>query len=556
MSRLDSLVLGVVVALGGYLMASQVVAPIMHGDEAGYLTNAQHIALGTGVAGDGYLAGYSLLLVPFVFANESPIWLYSATHIVNAMMLGATAVCVAYMVRVGWPSLSRGAVWLISGASVSIPGLLGLTGLAMSGNALMLIVAGSAALMVGSGRAESSRDSGRWLLLAGVVSGSAPAVNPRGLIILAAWAVAAVALQAQSSMYHRLRAIGVAFLVFVAGRYFNDWVLGDAAVSTPGTTFGLGDYVARVSDPDMWPSIVANIGGRIAYTSGTTFGFAWVGVGVAGVVLYQHLRKRGTGAAGAGVSSALGFVALGFVTTLVLSSVSMANAQLMRTDFLVYGRYVDIFLPLLFAAGLASVWTWDRSRSVRVGASVVLGSGLALGVARLAAPAHDRDVWLNRLNVLYVQSIQGVVEVGYLRSIGLGLILTTAVWLLVVWSRPIGSLVVLVLLLALSWSAYSYYLIPASQHMRSEEAVIAQRLVEMEDGVGVGVQCVAIDWPGISFWHVRNTQWFANRYDYRDGIDNDCLFVLTPRLDLDVQYPSAHILATETRFDARLWVRP
>lgn len=547
-----------VVSSVAHLFSRRMIVPIIHGDEAGYLANAQHIAhktiSGSGVTGEGYLAGYSLLLSPIAFVSASPHHLYTFSLVVNAFLLGLTAVCVAYIVRSGWPRLSDMSVLLITGVSVAAPGLVGLTGFVLADNALMAIVAVSAALSLFALRAESRMRAEVAIVLAGITAGFAPAVNPRGLVVFVAWTIVAIFILRRPRLQWRVVASGASGAVSLLGRVFNDRVLGDSATSTPGAGIGLRSYLDHITDVSLWPGIVSDVAGRFAYTSATTFGLAWIGIAVVAIAAYRGLRTRNRTRDGErDVMTASSFVALAFLTTLGLSSLDTAPPELVRIDFLIYGRYIEYYLPILTAIGLAWVWSRPVRSRVRVAGAVVASTFGAVLVARALAPVMAEGAWLNPVNVLYIEAVSTLSNRGIYATLLVGVLLMAAVWLALAYSPTVGSVVALVTLLSLSWTVYDSYLLPGTQQ-RAEEAVLAGHLVHLE--AGVADQCVAIDWPGNSEWHVRNTQVFANQYVYVDDLDNTCSLVLTPLLDLDAEFDGARVIGSENHHEVRLWWRP
>ena len=96
------LVAGVLLVLNG-----EFILPMLYGDEGGYLANARRVTDSVGVSLHGYLAGYSLFLIPPALATNDPWLFYRLALDVNAVLAGATAGMLVLLSRMLLPRVSR-----------------------------------------------------------------------------------------------------------------------------------------------------------------------------------------------------------------------------------------------------------------------------------------------------------------------------------------------------------------------------------------------------------------------------------------------------------------
>jgi len=551
MRRLWMPILASVVGFAHLVIALAMTVPIIHGDEAGYLGNAMQMLKGVGRTGEGYFAGYSILLVPAAAVTTSPLAFFTASLVVNAVLAVGAFLLIYRLVRGLLPEAPTAWLALAAFAASMLPAPMMLSAVAMADNALLVVVPLVALGMVLAER----RDSSTLWILSSLIAGFAYWTNPRGVLVSAAYVISAAASGwvAHRSMRWIITALVPTTTMMLFGHFFNKAIVGGS--SAPGTRPSeLADALARVGDVHQWQSILALISGRVSYLVVASAGLALVGFVWLGTGLWRNIRAHTSdGTIGARI-----FLDLGIASTIVLSSISFTRETFIRADYLIYGRYSEVFLPTLTAIGAVVVLTIlsRRSRS-RFGVLVVGTAIVAAAAMRYARPPLAPEAWVNWLNVPSLWWIRGFLGHSYLgRMLVLGALVSAALWLVMIYNRLVGTLLVAASFAAASWLVVSGYAIAGSVS-RADQTVLAGHVATLESA-GVEITCIAVDWPGASFFHVRQYQFLLPQIVFIDATSSAsdaCNLVVTPRLDLDRDEPGARLVGSENHFPMRLWIR-
>lgn len=346
--------------------ALDAVRPVVFEDEIGYLANARAIA-GAGLSHLGkmgfYEPGWSVLLAPLYLVSDNPTFIYRGA-VVLAVVCGWSALWpLAGLVR------ASGAAWrvaIIVGALATMaPGSALMSGYAYAEGLVTLLVASVCWLATVTWRSGSTTS----VVALAVAAGALPSVHGRTILfpaVLVVFFVSAV-------VAHRVRrwrgALGLVVMAgtYLAGRALGSWLqsniydIGVDRLSTALTALTQTSLRALITLPS----------GQLWYIGASTAGLTFLG----GAVLVRraarelHARRPGP------------WTTVGLLTgsVLAISGVFFLSRfdNLVRLDYLVYGRYVDSVAPVLVVIGLGWCTTvsWRR-RAKWILASAVLVAAL------------------------------------------------------------------------------------------------------------------------------------------------------------------------------------
>lgn len=454
--------------------AARMRVPIIQADEGGYLGNARYLARGIGRTHAGYPFGYSMLLAPAALLSRDPLTAYHVSLVVNALLAASIPVLGVFLVRRVFPDTSTRALVVSALLLVLYPGWSTMANLTLSENALVPTVLAVACVV---SVARESRV--RWCLAA-VLASYASFVNPRGVLVVIAFAFAcAVATRPWRSPTPGALAIVLAFVLTAAARGLNITLAGTSRV--PGVSDGFGLQVFRVVvHPGAWGDALANVLGRSVYTATATLGIVIAGAVVLAVALFRH-RVAGSAPPIFPVAAfALPVLAL----TLVLGALAAAKSSSTAIDYLVYGRYVDAVLAPTLAVGAA--WLFGKMppvvRPVAVARALVTGAVL-LGMVALFALVRPDIPKATRLNAARLNNVNVLALRIYLvhvhRSLELVLlvavVVTTLVLVTTAVDRRVGGAAMLVIFAWSSWTSYNDYAVHDSVSRDRQHTIVVSQ---------------------------------------------------------------------------------
>lgn len=356
------------------VLARAVVGPFTYSDELGY------VAVGRALVGEApalfgpdYAPGYGAVLAPLAAVLE-PGRLHGAAQLLNAAA-GAALVPLLFLVATRIAELPR---WLAVAAAV-----VAASGAAMVVQSTMLLpealfaLVTAAAVLVVHGMLRSGRPI--LAVAAGGLSGTAYALHTRGAAIVVALVVvlalaAALGRLPRSTAVVAVVAAAVPVLAAQALRaWANDRLYPIAVLGKDAGTLG-----AIVDEP----LAVAQVGtGHLWYAVFATLGIA--GLGVAAGLSWVHDDARSS----RGLTGA--FVLLALAGAAVLSGVAMHQIALVdpdRADKVVYGRYVEQWVPVLVVLAPALGRRWR-------GRAVLAVAAFSFGVAWMVDAAYPDSTW-------------------------------------------------------------------------------------------------------------------------------------------------------------------
>ncbi len=533
------------------LAANRMHVPIIQGDEAGYLGNARYIVSGIGRTHAGYAAGYSLLLVPPTLLSHDPLTVYHLALVVNALLAAALPLLAVFLARRVFPRASTTALVVTALLVVLYPGWSTIANMALSENAL-----GS------HGARHCVRNRGGATIDAPLVCGRRArasytcAVNPRGILVVAAFAIAVVvATEPWKRRGPAIAALAVAFVGTVAGRVLNIAVAGTSHVAGVKGDAG-GQALKPLLHPHLWNDAAANILGRVAYTSIATFGVAIAGA----LVLAFALARRPPAAAADSLFPVAAFALPALVLTLVVSALSAVQVPLTGVDYLVYGRYVDgVLAPVLV---LGAAWLFDQTpalaRRAEVTRALVVGAVLAVVVLAFALirPPAIKGAGLNIANVLALRIYVVHLHWSLPAVLLAGVALTTVVLLAVAVDRRLGAACMLVFFAFSSWTAYNDYAVHDSIG-RARQHVLVEAIERLR-ALGVDTSCVLRDNAApLSLWHIANYEFFVPASAFPDPTPpvSDCgPLIVSADARADISFPGARPVSFENDVPMGLWV--
>ena len=341
--------------------------PINFADETGYLVNARVLAGGAGAAlqpAAFYRGGYSGLLLPAMWFGDTPAERYRLVLVTNAL-LSALVIPLLYLLLRALevpksPALAAAAV------AGLYPPLVVTTQMGWSEPLLPLAAISLVLAMTHLYRANRPKLCGGAV---GVLGAYLWAIHARTAPIVA---VTALILMVSAVRMRELRApvaiaLACAGVGWILGNELNDYLF---TASWHGQTAAsdMQRVVKNALDPQSVESVVALGAGQFWYFVVGSFGLFVVGMVEAATHVRRGLRaRRVTPEAVACAVALAGTIGIVLLVGLFLRPPS-------RPDHVVYGRYAEIFAPLLIALGITRILRADL-RAVRRELGIIFGAG-------------------------------------------------------------------------------------------------------------------------------------------------------------------------------------
>jgi hypothetical protein len=547
-ARIIAVAFGVGTFVAHVVVASRMRVPIIQADEGAYLGNARYIAQGFGRTSAGYAAGYSLLLVPPALISHDPLTAYHLSLVVNALLAASLPVLGCFLVRRVLPETPTAALVGAALVLVVYPGWSAISNLTLSENALIPAVLATACVISVAGESLP-----RWCFAA-VLASYASWVSPRGILVVGAFAFACVmSTRPWRSWTPGVPALVVTLVVTVAGRAANIAIAGTSRIVgvRDGTGFQLFHALFH---PSLWGATVANILGRIVYTSTATLGVFVVG----SVILAAALSGRRIASASSALVPVAAFAVPALFLTLFLSATSAVEVPVADQGYFIYGRYVDAVLAPVLVIGAA--WLFARAtvleRRFEMLRVIALGAALAVAVAVFAllrprtfprAPLNIANVVALRVYLLYLHRSLPVVLLA-------AVVVMTAALILVVIDRRVGAAAMVVFLAWSSWIVYNGYEVRDSIG-RAQQHVLVEAVQRLH-ALGVDTSCVIVDnTPKPSGWHLANYELLVPASDFAIKPPAHCgPLVLSAAAPVDDRFPGARPVSYENFVALGLWV--
>lgn len=337
--------------------------PVLVADELGYLGTARWLARAGNsidmVGNPFYSPGYAVVAaIPARLFSEDPAATYRWTVALNGVLTAAGLVITA--VLVAWLLRASIRVTAFSGALAALlPSVNFYASVALAEALLVFLVPVSVGLvaLVTTRMGESPLTRGAVSMLCGAVLGWLPATHNRMLGVAAVTAVIVSTHLVAIRSWRRLAAFTLGALASVVlWRVTNDLTeraLWDSRPATPQD----GMVTAVTTRHGLWQTVQVLAGQAWSFAIGTVGLGALATIALVRIACHSDGREASRLAAFTSPRRLVSItIPLGVGAALATSATFMAGAYLAgggRPDMIVYGRYVDIFAPLLITVGAA-----------------------------------------------------------------------------------------------------------------------------------------------------------------------------------------------------------
>lgn len=357
-------------------------------DEFGYWAPAAEL-LGwdwsqTSSLGSYYSFGYSLILLPVLWLAKDSILAYRTAVFLNVLFMGAGLCLMLWLIKRLFPELKGKKAVLLSAIAVICPPWIFYMQCTMTEAMLLFTFLLVCALFY------------RFLEKPGAVSACFLAValvylytlHMRCVGTLAAGALTLLTLLFQKQNGKQKRSIALACiflaLLFVAAFLIKNGVIQRLYYRTSAETMSYNDYsgqwekVFYIFSPDGIRAFLAGTAAKLLYLGVSTFGLAYWGLwglGRNAFRLLKRLWKRETEINGVDFFWLFLFLSvLAQILVTVFYTIGSADVGNRRLDLFVHGRYDELVVPILTAAGLERLLTSRRGW---------LGAGICAGLMSL-----------------------------------------------------------------------------------------------------------------------------------------------------------------------------
>jgi hypothetical protein len=513
--------------------ARGVVQPLVYADEAGYVLNARNLAQLGGPSGTFYYPGYSVVLVPALWASDDFDVVWRLIQVVNlALLLSAFMLLRSVLARLA-PWSGATARTVVAAVACLYPAWMNNASLAVSENLLVPAVLGVWLLLL---RSEEDRSNTIAAFLAGVAAGAISVVHPRAVVVTIAVFLALLgAVIVRSWSARRGGVVGIGLLVGLA---LSRVVVSVAEIASDNT----GSVVDNLTSVEGLRQVLIALDGHMLYLLVATGGMLAVGI--------LQLASLRTSFA---VTRAA--ILLSLAGSWVLSAAFMAGGT---GDKLIYGRYNEPFFVIAFAIGLS--WVSSNGLRVRVAATVAVIMFVLAGAFAWATEHSDVAASVNRTNVFGILPLlrRSVPAVDWRALLFVGLV---ALVVIVAMSahRRTRSLVLLAVGVTFVWvGAMNADVLGSDAEARALQGSLVGTIVQAESGTP---DCVTLDRRGLSQWHRYNYQVLLPRTTFNQvtSLDDPSVaacgpFILSSVPEAGSEVPGARLAGLETHAGVALWV--
>lgn len=331
--------------------------PRILGDEAGSWAVANVLA-GRGARVNMlfepvYPLGAGAVLAPLLWVFDDPVLRYRAALALTGALVVAAAYLATRCVRLAGRNdrlLSSG----VYAVALLLPAL-ALTSAFTWAEGIVYLTLFAALGVVG--RALTSGAAG-WVVLAGLVTGAAPAAHGRLSTIPAVWGLVLVAivvvgpLRAIVRMPRVTAAVGVLATVaaYLLSNRIHQAVVDAAWIDPRNPTRAIRDQVTEWAFYRAW---MISAAGQVWYLGTATFGLGLLGI-------FWLARSIAVGHGARRLMVATWALMLGGVfatsTVAITSGVMSRDFQYSRADYVVYGRHIDAVAGVLAVFGVVMLW--------------------------------------------------------------------------------------------------------------------------------------------------------------------------------------------------------
>lgn len=390
--------------------AARISGPSIRPDEWGYLLNGQVLIGHEEVRlpfSEMYPAGFGFVTGAWAWISGSLHSAYRLTLFTNVALIAVLAyLVVTFAVRTLHASRTTG--YLVAALVVASPGTLAGSLFALPETLCKVLFMLLVVLLV----RLISEPRVLLVILFGALSGIAPVFSGRSIAItMSAFLLLALLLR-KRVLNRSLAVFGTVSILFGYGvtRILNSVVRDVLYYGRPS---GESRILGRATTVNLWPEVIREIAGQIWYVSAATACLA-----IVALVVTFRVAIRGTSLESMDKDESderftYVFILLTFVLLIVLGALQLALGK--RADHFIYGRYVEMCIPALFAIAcvalekskLLSLRLW---RASIVFYTLLTASYVLLERADVVWRAVSIDGPMRTANVLAIDALTHVVR--------------------------------------------------------------------------------------------------------------------------------------------------
>ena len=390
--------------------AARISGPSIRPDEWGYLLNGQVLIGHEEVRlpfSEMYPAGFGFVTGAWAWISGSLHSAYRLTLFTNVALIAVLAyLVVAFAVRTLHASRTTG--YLIAALVVASPGTLAGSLFALPETLCKVLFMLLVVLLV----RLISEPRVLLVIVFGALSGIAPVFSGRLIAITMSAALLLALLLWKRVLNRSLAVFGIVSILLGYGvtRILNSVVRDVLYYGRPS---GESRIFGRATTVNLWPEVIREIAGQIWYVSAATACLAIVAL----VVTFRVATRR-TSLESMDKNESIErftyvFILLTFVFLIVLGALQLALGK--RADHFIYGRYVEMCVPALFAIAcvtlekskLLSLRLW---RASIVFYTLLTASYILLERADVVWRAVSIDGPMRTANVLAIDALTHVVR--------------------------------------------------------------------------------------------------------------------------------------------------
>ena len=390
--------------------AARISGPSIRPDEWGYLLNGQVLIGHEEVRlpfSEMYPAGFGFVTGAWAWISGSLHSAYRLTLFTNVALIAVLAyLVVAFAVRTLHASRTTG--YLVAALVVASPGTLAGSLFALPETLCKVLFMLLVVLLV----RLISEPRVLLVILFGALSGIAPVFSGRLIAITMSAALLLALLLWKRVLNRSLAVFGIVSILLGYGvtRILNSVVRDVLYYGRPS---GESRILGRATTVNLWPEVIREIAGQIWYVSAATACLA-----IVALVITFRVATRRTSLESMDINESIErftyvFILLTFVFLIVLGALQLALGK--RADHFIYGRYVEMCVPALFAIAcvtlekskLLSLRLW---RASIVFYTLLTASYVLLERADVVWRAVSIDGPMRTANVLAIDALTHVVR--------------------------------------------------------------------------------------------------------------------------------------------------
>lgn len=344
--------------------AARISGPSIRPDEWGYLLNGQVLIGHEEVRlpfSEMYPAGFGFITGAWAWISGSLHTAFRLTLFSNIALMAILGFLV-FTFAMRTLHTSRSTAYIVVALVIASPGTLAGSLFALP-ETLCKVVFMLLVVLIGS---MVSRPRTIVVVLFGAVAGLAPVFSGRLIAITASAFVLLLALALNGIVDRLVALLGAVSLVvgYVITRSMNSIVRDVLYFGRPS---GESRILSRFTTVHLWPEVIREVAGQVWYVSAATACLGLVGL----VAMVRAVSKKARAYKRSDEQSperfAFVFILTTFALLIVLGALQLALGK--RADHYIYGRYVEMCVPALFAVACVTLertkllaerlWRWS-----------------------------------------------------------------------------------------------------------------------------------------------------------------------------------------------------